>query len=198
MASSAALATDRRPTATKPGTGVTAIGWLMALWCVGFAVVNIVFEGTGHFADARFAEYATAITVMNWLVVGLKALGAGVALLSVDHRQRLGTPAFITMLVWGTFATLGVYVLGSVGQAIGMVTGLTGTAGDVDLAGIAYVLFFSLAATGFGILAVSYSRRHDVRRHYALLGVLGAPIVLGVVLVVVPALLAALGLMPAE
>ena len=47
----------------------------MALWCVGFAVVNIVLESTDYLADSEYADYASAFTVMNWLVVGLKMLG---------------------------------------------------------------------------------------------------------------------------
>lgn len=78
-----------------------------------------------------------------------------------------------------------------------MLSGRAGGPDEVDLAGIAYVVFFLLAAAGFGILALSYSRRHAMGWRNALLGILGAPVVLGLVLLVVPALLTALGLLPA-
>ena len=191
------LVTDRSQAHPRPGTGVRVIASLIALWCIGFVVINVVLEGTGHFADGPYAEYASGLTVMNWLVVGLKMAGAALALLSVAGDSRFLSPASMTVLVWGAFATLGVYALGSVTEAVGMIAGLTGTAGQIDVASVAYVLFFLLAAAGFGVLAISYSRRHRVRKRFALLGVLGAPIVLGLILLVFPALLAALELMPA-
>jgi hypothetical protein len=178
-----------------PGRAVTAIGWLMAFWCVGFAVVNIVLESTGYLAEGEYADYAAALTVMNWLVVGLKLLGAAVALLSVAKR-RLMPPRLLGMLVWGVFGTLAVYALGSVAQALGMVLGLTGSADQVDLAGVAYVTFFLTAAVGWSVLAVSYSKRHALGWIPAVIGVLAAPVVLGLVLVAMPALLTALGVMP--
>ncbi len=187
----------RRPSPNaQPSPAVTAIGWLMALWFVGFAEVNIVFESTDYLADSEYADYAAAFTVMNWLVVGLKLLGAAVALLSVLKRPSFLPPRLLGIMVWSVFATLAVYVLGSMAQALGMLLGLRGSASQIDLADVAYLLFFLTAATGWGVLAVSYSTRHTLRWRTAVLGVLGAPIVLGLVLVVMPILLAALGLMP--
>jgi len=46
----------------RPSTVVTVIGVLVALCCVGFAVVNVVFEITDHFADGRYAEYAPGLS----------------------------------------------------------------------------------------------------------------------------------------
>ncbi|MEH7126316.1 hypothetical protein V7127_24245 [Bacillus sp. JJ1773] len=192
-----AASTDHPKSIRSPGTGVTVIGVLMALWCIAFAVVNIVFEVTDHFAGGPLAEYTAGITVMNWLVVGFKSLGAAVALLSVANIPKLHLPALMTVLVWGAFATLGLYALGSVTQALGMIFGFMGTAEQIDLAGIGYVFMFLLAAAGYGFLAVSYSRRYGTRRGYAVLGVVGAPVVLGLILIVVPMLLVAFGFMPA-
>lgn len=59
------------------------------------------------------------------------------------------------------------------------------------------MLFFIAAAAGFGILAISYSRRHLVRKALALIGVVGAPVMLLLVLVIVPTVLVGLGIMPA-
>ena len=73
---STATNVPRRPSPNvQPSPSVTAIGWLMALWFVGFAVVNLVLESTDYLADSEYADYASAFTVMNWLVVGLKMLG---------------------------------------------------------------------------------------------------------------------------
>jgi hypothetical protein len=182
----------------RPGTGIIATGRLMALCCIAFAVVNIVFQLTDRFADGPYAEYSTGITVINWLVVGLKAVGAAVALLSVASRPRFLPPAFLGVLLWGAFAMLALYGVGSLAQAIGMASGLTGSADQIDLAGVAYVLFFLLLAAGYGVLAISYSRRFRLRKGVAVLGALGAPVALGVILLAVPMLLAALGVMPAS
>jgi hypothetical protein len=168
----------------------------MALWCLGFAVVNLVFEVTGHFADGAYAHYTSGLSVMGWLVAGLKALGSAVALLSVARQPRLVSPSVVTVLVWAAFATLGIYVLGSVAEAVGMGLGLIGGAGQIDIRSVAYVLLFLAAAAGYGVLATSYSRRHPQRKGLAILGVLGAPVVLGLLLLAIPALLAAFGLLP--
>src|SRR5215203_2586173 len=84
------------PAHDGPGPVVTAIGILMALWCLGFAVVNVVFEITGHFAGGAYAWYASGLSVMNWLVAGLKVLGAVVALLSVARRPGRVSSTIVT------------------------------------------------------------------------------------------------------
>lgn len=194
---SSPVSTNHPKSFRSPGPAITLIGVLMALWCIAFAVVNIVFEATDHFAGGPLAEYKAGITVMNWFVVGFKVLGASVALLSVANIPKLHLPALMTMLLWGAFATLSLYVLGSVTQAVGMITGLAGTADQIDLAGIGYVLMFLLAVAGFGFLAISYSRRYGTRRGYVVLGIVGAPVVLGLILIAGPMLLGTLGLLPA-
>lgn len=178
------------------GPVVTAIGMVMALWCLGFAMVNLVFEITGHFAGGAYAHYASGISVMDWLVAGLKVLGAAVALLSVARRPRHVSSAVVTVLVWAAFATLTVYVLGSLAEAAGMGLGLIGGADQIDTASVAYVLFFLVAAVGYGVLAISYSRRHPHGKGLVILGLLGGPATLGLLLLAIPALLAALGLLP--
>jgi hypothetical protein len=98
--------------------------------------------------------------------------------------------------VWGAFATLAVYVLGSIVQAVGLASGLVGDASRIDAADMAYLLSFLAAATGWGILAISYSRRHALGWGIAALGALGAPVMLGFLLVAMPALLVAVDVMP--
>ena len=34
----------------------------MALWCLGFAAVNLVFEITGHFVGGAYAHYASGVS----------------------------------------------------------------------------------------------------------------------------------------
>jgi len=191
------LNSETPPATRRPGRAVRVIGVLTALWFAGFAVVNVVFELSDRFSDGPYAEYAAGITVMNWLVVGLKALGAAVALRSISDPSSWPSPTTLAVLLWGAFATIGVYAAGSVAQWIGMASGLTSRTGELDAAAVAYVLFFIAAAAGFGTLATSYSRRHRIRTSFALVGALGAPVVLLLILVVVPAILVRLGVMPA-
>lgn len=175
---------------------VVVIAVLTALGCVGFAAVNVVYELTGRVDDGQYAEYAAGFAVMNWLVVGLKLLGAVVALSSVADHPRRPSPPVLTALVWGAFATLGFYALGSVAQAISMATGVSGSRDQIDVAGVLYVVFFTSAAVCYGVLAVSYSHRHRVGRTPAVVGVVGAPALLFLLLVLVPTLLSAVGVMP--
>ena len=176
---------------------VRVVAWLTAAWCLGFAVPNVVFELTDRFVGGPLAEYADTFTVMNWVVVCLKVLGAVIALLSVSRRPwpRART-ALLSVSLWAAFATLPVYNLGSVVEAIGMATGLAGSPSDIDLAGLGYLLVFATGATGYGVLAVSYARRHRLPWRLAVVGALGAPVVLGLILVAVPTLLTILGIMP--
>jgi uncharacterized membrane protein len=68
--------------------------------------------------------------------------------------------------------------------------------GQVDFAGIIYVVGFLLAAVGFVIVAISHTRRSGLGVGPAILGAVSGVILLGVILVALPALLTALGIMP--
>ena len=57
----------------------------MALWCLGFAAVNLAFEITGHFVGGAYAHYASGVS-----------------------------SAVVTVQVRPAYATLGVYAFGSV------------------------------------------------------------------------------------
>lgn len=137
----------------SPGSAVAVVAWSVAVWCVGFAVINVVFEMTDHFAKGPYAEYAGGISVMDWLVVALKLLGAVMALLSLSKSPTRIPASVLAVMLWGAFATLGLDAIGSVVEAIGMVTGLTGSAEEITLASVAYVVFFMLGAAGYGVLA---------------------------------------------
>jgi hypothetical protein len=192
--------TDTRTTVarwalTPPSRFVVAVGVLVALWCAGFAAINVWFELTDHFGRGQYADEARALSVANWFVAMLKVVGAAMALLSVSRTPRLLAPGIVGTLLWAAFATLAVYVVGSIIQAVVMLTGVAGDAGQVDAASVGYVLAFLPAAAGFGILAISYARRAELGRRVVLIGVLGAPVALGTVLVVLPAILAAVGLL---
>lgn len=176
---------------------MTLLGRLLALGCLGFSLVNIVFEVTGHFAGGPLAGYTSAVSVLDWLAVGLKVVAAAVALLVVAKRPRFVSSAVLTASVWGAFALLTVYTLGNLAETVGMATGLAGSADQITGRNIGYVLFFLLGAAGYGTLAISYSRRVGFRKGYAVLGILAGPAVIALLLLAIPTLLARIGLMPA-
>jgi hypothetical protein len=181
--------TPAPPRASRP---IRALAWLVAAWCLGFAAVNIAFQVTGRFASGPYADLAAGLAVMDWLVVGLKLLGATVAVLSVTTRRP---SAVRTVLVWGAFALLGLYSAGNIVELVGL---LLSDPGGIAPRSLAYVVFFLAGAAGYGALAVSYSRRTHARRSHAVVGVLGAPLVLGALLVAAPAALTAMGLFPSR
>ena len=180
-----------------PGPFVVAVGILVALWCAGFAAINVWFEVTDYFGAGRYADVATALSVANWFVVVLKVGGVAVALLAVRRTPRFLSPRVLGTLLWAAFATLALYVVGSIAQAVMLPTGGSGGAEQVNAAEVGYVLAFLLAAAGFGTLAISYARRAGLGRRVMLIGICGGPVVLGSVLVILPAILGALGLLSA-
>ena len=193
-------AAETRPTVEPrppgpPGRLVVAIGLLVALWCAAFAVISVWFELTDYFGVGPYADNAAALSVANWLVTVLKVLGAAVALLAVSRTPRFLAPRIVGTLLWAAFATLAVYVVGSIAQAVVMLTGVAGDAEQLDGSAVLYVLAFLLGATGFGILAISYARRAGLGARVMLIGVCGGPVVLGSALVVLPAILRAVGLL---
>jgi hypothetical protein len=90
------------------------------------------------------------------------------------------------------------YCLGSVAEAVGMLMGLTGNAAQITPRSVAYLCFFVPAAAGYTVLAVSFSRRSGVGRREALVGMIGAPVVLAILLVAIPLLLVWVGIMPTD
>jgi hypothetical protein len=168
------------------------LAWVVAAWCLGFAAVNVAFQVTGRFASGPYADLAAGLAVMDWMVVGLKLLGAVVAVRAVLARPPT---AMCTVLVWGAFALLGLYSAGNLVELVGM---MPADPDGITPRSLAYVGFFLAGAAGYGALAVSYSRRARARRSHAVLGVLGAPLVLGALLVAAPAALTAMGLLPSR
>ena len=181
-------------TAASMSARVAAV--LGALGLVAFAAVNVAFEGTNHFAEGPHADYAAGLSILNWLVVSLKLFGAVVLMRSVSTRAAAFAPNTMALLLWGAFGTFAIYALGTIGEAAAIATGIAGSPDDIDAAGVAYLLGTVFFATCFGVVASSYSRRTGRRRVPIMAGLLGAPVLLAGVLVLVPALLVALGIMP--
>ena len=69
-------------------------------------------------------------------------------------------------------------------------------AGGVTPRAILYVLFFLVGAALFGVLAVWFHRRHHLEWTVVVAGLVGAPLLLGLLLAVAPAILARLGPLP--
>ena len=184
-----------RTDVAPPTRLVTAVGVLVAVWCAAFAAVNVWFEVTDKFATGPHAADADALSVANWYVFALKVVGAAAALLSVVRPLRRVRATTLGTVLWGACATVAIYVAGSIGQAIAIAAGLTGDAESLDVASVAYVVGFLVATVGFGILALSYARRARLGKRVVVLGVCGAPVVLGSILVALPAVLRATGLL---
>ncbi|MBO0812082.1 MAG: hypothetical protein J2P23_08540 [Microlunatus sp.] len=179
----------------RPGRFVIVTAWIAAAWCLGFATVNVVFELSGHFTAGPLAAYAGGLSVMDWLMVGLKVIGAVIALLSVS-RLRPVPVGVLGVLLCGGSATLAIYAAGNIVESFGMLVGLIDPGRPIRALDVGYVIFFAVAGAAFGVLAISYARRSGLRRLPIALGVLGAPALLAGVLVVAPVLLAAVGLFP--
>ena len=194
--------TARQP----PGRAVTwpvrVVGYLVAVWCLGFAAVSGWQLVTGPEPGDPFAAYAGGIAAMIILVGVLKLLGAVIALLAIRSQTLPMSPGLLAIGLWGAFGLLAVYSAGSIAVAIGNMTGLTEptaaweSAGGVTPLSILYVLFFLAGAILFGVLAASFHRRHKVPWTAAVIGLLGAPLLLSVVLVIAPSILSHLDLLP--
>jgi len=190
---------DRRhskPTGlVPPSRFVKVLGALVALWCAVFASISFWFEVTDRFASGPHADNAAALSVVDWYVFALKLVGVAAAVLATTRPPKLLGAPFVGMLLWAAFATVAIYVLGSLTQAAVMMTGIAGDAGRIDAASVGYVFAFLLATAGFGILATSYARRASLGKRELIVGLCGAPLVLGSILVVLPFLLTAAGVL---
>lgn len=185
----------RHPLAPPATWFIRVLGILVATWCAAFAAVNIWFELSDYFDHGPHASDSAALSVVNWYVVAVKVLGIAIALLATRQPRGLRSATIVGVLLWAAFATIGVYVMGSLVQIIYMLTGTLGGTDRLTLESLGYVLAFSAAGIGFGILAISYGRRTGLRTAAVVLGILGAPVMLGSILVFLPALLRMAGLL---
>jgi hypothetical protein len=191
-----------------PPVPVRALGYAAAAWCLGFAGVSawqVAADLTGPpDPRQRYAAYASGLAILGVLVGLLKLAGAAVALAAVLVPPGLaGRPRrLLGVALWGAFGLLGLYSAGNLVIAVGTVSGLLApsaawtAAGGVTPKAIGYVLFFLVGAALFGVLAVWFHRRHRLGWTVALAGLVGAPLLLGLLLAVAPAILGRLGLLP--
>jgi hypothetical protein len=189
----------RRP---LPEVWVRAVGYAAAAWCLGFAAVS-AWQVAHPATPQRYAADASGLAIMIVLVGVLKLAGAAVALATV--RVRPGRPRrsrqLLGVALWGAFGLLALYSAGNLVIAVGTVGGLLApsaawtAAGGVTPKAILYVLFFLVGAALFGVLAVLFHRRHQLRWTSAAAGLAGAPLLLGLLLAVIPAILSRWGLL---
>jgi hypothetical protein len=103
----------------------------------------------------------------------------------------------------GAFGVLALYSAGNLFITVGTESGLLApsaawtAAGGVTGRAVLYVLFFLAGAVLFGVLAVWFHRRHHLGWTAAVAGLVGAPLLLGLLLAVAPAILGRWGLLPA-
>lgn len=197
------MTTFRAPSSAgtiRPSSVTRFTARAVAAWCLLFAAVNVLQLLTGRLAQDDLASYATGIAVMAVLVLVLKVIGAGVALTSIRPAQQ---PSWLLgAALWGMASLLVLYSLGNVMITVVTASGLTGpseaweAAGGVTGRTVAYLVFFLAAAPLFTVLAFSYQRRLRPRWSALVAGVIGAPLLLGTLLVAAPAVLSAMGLLP--
>ncbi len=182
-----------------PARWAPTAAWAAVAWAMGFAAVNLWLQWNLP-PDAEISQYATGFTVLNLFSISLKVFGSGVALaIAYPWGRRFpswmlttcSTGAASTLLFYGTVVTIFL-------TATGNLTGVGELAGGAFAApGFVYAGFFLLGGVPFAALAHDIRRRAPVARRWTVLGIAGAPVLLGIVIVGVPTLLRALGLFPA-
>jgi hypothetical protein len=190
--------------APAPPTAVRALGYVAAAWCLGFAAVSAWQVVAGPIPGQRLADDASGLAVMSVLVGVLKLAGAAVALAAVLAPPGLPRRPLqlLGVALWGAFGLLSLYSAGNLVITVGTVGGLLApsaawtAAGGVTVKAVLYVLFFLAGAALFGVLAVWFHRRHRLGWTSAVAGLAGAPLLLGLLLAVAPAVLGQWGLLP--
>jgi hypothetical protein len=195
------IATDHQSVTNTPrAQGVVSptikvTGVVFAAWCVGFAAVNAWQLATGRLPDDEFGDYSTVLTVMSFVVLLLKLIGAGMALASLRSVRHRRVRWLLGAALWAATSTLALYSAGNLIITLGTVTEILEptaaweSAGGVTIRSVAYMLFFLAGAVMSAVLTVSYHRRHGLRWTAVAVGAAGAPVLLGGLLVVLPALL---------
>jgi hypothetical protein len=190
--------------APAPTPLLRALGYAAAAWCLGFAAVSAWQVVAGPAVGRRFAAYASGLAILSVLVGVLKLAGAAVALAAVLAPPGLPRRPLqlLGVALWGAFGLLCLYSAGNLVITVGTVSGLLApsaawtAAGGVTARAVLYVLFFLAGAALFGVLAVWFHRRHHLGWGSAVAGLAGAPLLLGLLLGVAPAILGRWGLLP--
>jgi hypothetical protein len=181
-----------------PPPAVRGLGYAAAAWSLGFAGVS-VWLGAGMAGEPGKA----GLVILSVVALVLKLAGAAVALAAVRPGGSDRPARLLGVALWGAFGLLALYSAGNLFITAGTVGGLLApsaawtAAGGVTFRAVLYVLFFLAGAAAFGGLAVWFHRRHHLRWTSAVAGLAGAPLLLGLLLGVAPAILSRWGLLPA-
>ena len=179
---------------------VRGLGYAAAAWCLGFAGVSVWLV-----ADMAGEPGKAGLVILSLAALVLKLAGAGVALAAVGSRPGWSDRPvrLLGVALWGAFGLLALYSAGNLAITAGTESGLVApsaawtAAGGVTPRAVLYVLFFLAGAATFGVLAVWFHRRHHLPWTTAVAGLAGAPLLLGLLLGVAPAVLTRWGLLPA-
>jgi hypothetical protein len=181
-----------------PPPAVRGLGYGAAAWSLGFAGVSVWLV-----AGMAGEPGKAGLVILSVVALVLKLAGAAVALAAVLHRPG-GSDRPVRLLgmaLWGAFGLLALYSAGNLFITAGTVGGLLApsaawtAAGGVTPRAVLYVLFFLAGAAIYGVLAVWFHRRHHLRWTSAVAGLAGAPLLLGLLLGVAPAVLSRWGLL---
>ena len=154
-----------------------------ATWAVAFAGVNIYLQIVG-IDSAQIERHWATFTAINLSVVVLKAFGAAAALATVQRWGRAISTRVVSVCMWGAAAMLLLYAgFGLLAVAIaGDLLGWTLAGGTFYMPILAYLGFFVVGGTLFAVAAGQYQHRTGAPLRWVVLGALGAPLLLGAVL----------------
>jgi hypothetical protein len=174
--------TSDQPLARVPVSArVAAYG--AAAWAVGFAGVNIYLQIVG-IDSGQIQRNWTAFTIANLGVVVLKLVGAAVALATVQPWGRRLPAPLLTVSAWGAAGVLLLYAIAGLLSAVaaGALTTSVLAGGTFRVPAWAYLGFFALGGLLFAVTAWQHQQRTVTLWPWMVVGLLGAPLLLGAVL----------------
>jgi hypothetical protein len=187
------------PAWVRPARWVRWSAFGAASWAVAFAAVNVYLQLGGVDGDNPLREVWSAMTVMNLSVIALKAAGAALALAAVSQWGRRLPTWLVTAGMWGAGGLLLLYAGVNAGALIAdgaLTSALPLVGGEFAVPGWSYAAFFAVPGVLFAAVARDHQRRSGTASRWMLLGLLGAPALLAMVLLGLPWLLTVTGLLP--
>jgi hypothetical protein len=184
---------------TPPARWTRWSAYALAAWATAFAGVNVYLQFGGIAADNPLRDVWGALTVMNLSVIVLKLAGAATALASVQAWGRRLPNWLLTGFLWGAAGLLVLYAVLNFGVMIadrGLTAATPLAGGQFIVPGWAYVTFFGVPGLLFAAAGRDYRRRSGTSSRWVVLGLVGAPALLGIILYGLPALLQAAGMLP--
>lgn len=171
---------ERLPTTSSSAARWAAYG--AATWALGFAAVNLYLQIVG-IDSAQLQQNWSAFTALNMGVVVLKVFGAAVAIATVARWGRAVPAWLVSVFAWGAAAVLLLYAgYGLVGfAAAGELLGWILAGGTFLVPTLAYLGFFALPGVLFAAIAMHHQRRTATSPVWVAAGLLGAPLLLGTV-----------------